>query len=354
MTTTVVRDGYSPATVIPVVEARGVSKEFKVRGSLLSRKGTNYLKAVDNVSLALYPGRITALVGESGCGKSTLARLFAQMYTLTDGQILLDGEPVHATKGKPFVRYAKDVQLMLQDPYGSFNPVATIAQHLERTIKVHTPRISREDLRAKCEDLLEQVNLSPAAQFLEKYPHELSGGQLQRCSIARALVADPRVFLADEPVSALDVSIRLGVLNLLKKLTEERDVALLYVTHDIASARYFAQDTAVMYAGQMIEYGPSESVTQSPAHPYTQLLVSSAPDPTTTRAEAIQDLGSPPSLLDPPSGCRFRTRCPFAQDICAQEVPPVSPASPNLSVEQHWVRCWRSVEGAMSPENPGQ
>jgi peptide/nickel transport system ATP-binding protein len=183
----------------------------------------------------------------------------------------------------------------------------------------------------------------PPRQFTEKFPHELSGGQLQRVSIARALAASPDVFLADEPVSSLDVSIRLGILNLLRRLTEERDVAMLYVTHDIASARYFASDTAVMYAGEIVETGPSETVTQQAAHPYTQLLISSAPDPSRADAKRVKDIGQPPSLISPPSGCRFHPRCPFALVRCKQETPPPFPLA-----DGHTARCWLYADNSES------
>ncbi|MDR2974928.1 MAG: ABC transporter ATP-binding protein, partial [Propionibacteriaceae bacterium] len=306
-----------------LLSARGVSKHFRIRGRGLGKSGQ--LHAVDNVDLDLYPGRITALVGESGCGKSTLARLFAQMYSLTAGEIRFDGAPVQVKAASAFRRYVSDVQLMLQDPYGSFNPVATIDQHLTRAVRVHHPKATRAEIDQIAEDLLGQVHLEPARQFLDKFPHELSGGQLQRCSIARGLAATPRVFLADEPVSALDVSIRLGVLNLLRELTEVHNVALLYVTHDIASARYFAADTAVMYAGHLVEHGDSEAVTQHPAHPYTRLLIDSAPDPNRVRAKGrSRDVGAPPSLIDPPTGCRFHPRCPLATTLCSTLEPPTA------------------------------
>jgi peptide/nickel transport system ATP-binding protein len=185
-------------------------------------------------------------------------------------------------------------------------------------------------------EVLKEVNLFPPDQFSEKYPHELSGGQRQRISIARALAANPRVLLADEPVSMLDVSIRLGILNLLEKLAKERDLALLYITHDIASARYFATTASVMYAGELIEGGPAELVTQQAGHPYTRLLIDSAPDPDRPQgAERIQDLGQPPSLIDPPTGCRFHPRCPFAMERCRTDSPP-----PFALGGGHWARCW--------------
>jgi peptide/nickel transport system ATP-binding protein len=325
-----------PAGVEPLLEAVSITKHFRARGKLFRRGAfSRVVHAVENVSLKLYPGYITALVGESGSGKSTLARLLAQIYPLTSGEVRYRGAAVSATHGKAFREHVSNVQLILQDPFGSFNPVATIAATLGRAVHLHHPDANAKERDAIIEDLLAQVNLAPARQFTEKYPHELSGGQLQRISIARALAATPDVFLADEPVSSLDVSIRLGVLNLLRRLTLERNVALLYVTHDIASARYFAAETAVMYAGELIEQGPSEEVTQRAAHPYTQLLIASAPDPSRAETQRISDIGQPPSLIDPPSGCRFHPRCPFAMERCKTDAPPTFDLS-----DKHSTRCW--------------
>ncbi|MFG1807790.1 ABC transporter ATP-binding protein [Streptomyces sp. NPDC049040] len=336
-------DGSRPA---PVLEAVNVTKHFPVRGGRLRRGGTTrVVHAVENVSLSLYAGQITALVGESGSGKSTLARLLAQLHPLTGGEVRLHGVAVRSLRGRAFREHVRQVQLILQDPFASFNPVATIASTLKRAVAIHHPGKRGKEQTAVIDDLLAQINLVPQRQFTDKYPHELSGGQLQRVSIARALAADPEVFLADEPVSSLDVSIRLGILNLLRRLTEERNVAMLYVTHDIASARYFAAETAVMYAGEVVETGPSEAVTQSAAHPYTQLLIDSAPDPSRAGTERVKDIGQPPSLIDPPGGCRFHPRCPFAMERCASQAPPSFDLSGG-----HTTRCWLYADDAEARE----
>ena len=326
----------------PVLEAVHITKNFPVHGVRGSRR---MVHAVEDASLALYPGRVTALVGESGSGKSTLARLLAGLHRRTSGDVLLRGQPAGATRGRAFRRHVSDVQLILQDPYGSFNPMLRISTHLERAVRIHEPGLRggalrgpghHAALRARTAELLQQVHLLPAGQFLDKYPHELSGGQLQRVSIARGLAARPSVILADEPVSNLDVSIRLGVLNLLAELTTEQRVALLYVTHDVASARYFAAEVAVMYAGQLIESGPSEQVISEPAHPYTRLLISSAPDPARAAGTGLtEDRGQPPSLITPPAGCRFHPRCPLAMPRCSEQAPPVFPLGGG-----HWTKCW--------------
>ncbi len=325
----------------PVLEALHVTKHFTARGQLFKRGPKRVVHAADDVSLALHAGRIMALVGESGSGKSTFARLLAQLHPVTSGEIRYRGATVTVRGGKSLREHVSRVQLILQDPFGSFNPVATIARTLTRAVRIHHPKASAKEQLRIIDDLLGQVSLRPARQFTEKYPHELSGGQLQRLSIARALAASPDVFLADEPVSSLDVSIRLGVLNLLRRLVEERGVALLYVTHDIASARYFAEDTSVMYAGQLVEAGPSETVTQHAAHPYTQLLIASAPDPSRAEEAAPRDIGQPPSLIDPPSGCRFHPRCPFATERCATDAPPVFDLE-----DGQWAKCWLYADDA--------
>lgn len=275
-----------------VLEARGVTKHFAVRRTgrdLLAGKRRT-VHAVDDVSLKLRRGTVTALVGESGSGKSTVARLLAQLYPLTEGEILLGGKPVKAGRGRSFRSYVRRVQLIFQDPFASLNPVHTVRYHLTRSLKIHDRAGSGEaELEQNLTALLNRVQLTPPHQYLDKFPHELSGGQRQRVAIARALGADPQVLLADEPVSMLDVSIRLGVLNLLKDLKDRMHLAILYITHDIASARYFADSTLVMYAGRIVEGGDSETVTQRPAHPYTQLLIASAPDPDRVVAEAEQE-----------------------------------------------------------------
>jgi peptide/nickel transport system ATP-binding protein len=291
---------------------------------------------MDSIDLALYSGEITALVGESGSGKSTVARVLTKLYPPTSGQILLMGGQARARHGRAFRRYVGNVQMVFQDPFSSLNPTHTIAYHLGRPLKNYGHAKSRGDVARGVDTLLQQVNLTPTGQFSAKYPHELSGGQLQRVAVARALAARPKVLLADEPVSMLDVSIRLGLLNLLTRLVDDLDLAMLYITHDIASARYFAKDTIVMYAGQLVEGGPSEVVTQEPAHPYTRLLVSSAPDPRRRDTRVGTDSkGEPPSLINPPKGCRFHPRCPYAMTVCAQEQPPLSTLERGT-----WVRCW--------------
>jgi peptide/nickel transport system ATP-binding protein len=325
-------------TQMATLEAIELTKHFPVRHHA-GRGGDagprRVVHAVDGVSLSLYAGQITALVGESGSGKSTVARVLAQLQSATSGRILRDGRATSARRGRRFRRYVRQVQLVFQDPFSSLNPTHTVAYHLGRPLRIHGYSRSRKDVATGVNDLLRQVNLTPPEQFAEKYPHELSGGQLQRVAVARALAARPEVLLADEPVSMLDVSIRLGVLNLLDRLVKDLDLALLYITHDIASARYFATTTLVMYAGQLVEGGPSETLTQEPAHPYTQLLLASAPDPERQEIRDGAGTGEAPSLISPPSGCRFHTRCPYAMAVCTDRFPPRADLDRGT-----WVRCW--------------
>ena len=350
-----------PVTGTPLLEARGVTKHFAVHQSLRARRRgrarlaaarrsgqqsqdeRRVVHALENVSISLPAAQVTAVVGESGSGKSTLARVLARLTPPTAGEVLLGGTPVPPT-GKERREYARQVQLVLQDPFSSLNPVHDVAYHLSRPLKIHGTGTGAT-LDESVSNLLERVALTPADLFARKYPHELSGGQRQRVAIARALAADPEALLADEPVSMLDVSIRLGVLNLLLDLKERLKLAVLYITHDIASARYFADETLVMYAGRLVEGGESETVTQNPAHPYTQLLIDSAPDPDRLGELSTpedQAGGEPPSLIAPPTGCRFHPRCVHAMAKCSTELPPRF----DLPVPGHWAACWLYEEGA--------
>ncbi len=325
------------------MSAIGVSKHYKLgKGAVLH--------AVRNVSVDLYRGAVVALVGESGSGKSTVAKLLAGQERLSSGSITLDGQPVDVVSNRAFRRYKSQVQYVFQDPFSSLNPVHTVGYTLTRPVKLHQSDV--KDVSQAVTALLEQVRLTPARHYLGKYPHELSGGQRQRVSFARALAAQPTVLLADEPVSMLDVSIRLEMLNLLNDLRTRLSLALLYITHDIASARYFADEVLVMYGGQIVERGPAETVTQYPAHPYTQLLIASAPDPdnlgsilksANVRAtnKDIRAAAAGPA----PTGCPFSSRCPLVVDKCRQDNPALQLLAPDRAAA-----CWRlDVAAAVTP-----
>jgi oligopeptide/dipeptide ABC transporter ATP-binding protein len=259
-------------TTTVVLEAAALTKTYKI-----GRKTT--VDAVRGVSIELRQGAITALVGESGSGKTTVARVLAGQERKTTGEILLDGHPIDPASKRGFRAYKGAVQMVFQDPFASLNPLHTVRYHIMRALRLHAERTGRAPTTEELDNVLTQVRLSPPEQFRDAYPHELSGGQRQRVAIARALAAAPRVLLADEPVSMLDVSIRLEMLDLIDQLRSKLNLAVLYITHDIASARYFADEILVMYRGEIVERGPAEQLTQSPSHEYTRLLIASAPDP---------------------------------------------------------------------------
>ncbi|GGM45693.1 dipeptide/oligopeptide/nickel ABC transporter ATP-binding protein [Microbacterium saperdae] len=259
---------------VPTLEARNLVKDFHLRSGLK----TTTLHAVKDVSFTIAAGKTVALVGESGSGKSTIARMLMKLETPTRGEILLDGKP-SGTRGNALARYRSDVQMVFQDPFASLNPFHTIAHHLERPLRLHHPELSGVQVRERALELLDRVKLTPAAGFADRRPHELSGGQRQRVAIARALAPGARFIVADEPVSMLDVSIRLGVLNLLADLQREENLGVLYITHDLATARHFSDEIMVLYHGDVVERGPADEVILNPRHEYTKTLLGAAPEP---------------------------------------------------------------------------
>lgn len=256
------------------LEFRNVHKDYHVRGGWRGET----LKAVNNVSFTLESGKTVALVGQSGSGKSTIAKLLMQLERPSSGQILLDGKPIKR-HGVGLREYRKQVQMVFQDPFASLNPFHSIAHHLARPLLVHHKARTKEEVRDGVRHLLERVRLEPVDDVAQRRPHELSGGQRQRVAIARALAPEPSMLVADEPVSMLDVSIRLGVLNLLASLQREEDLGVLYITHDLATARHFSDEILVMYKGEIVEHGPSDEVILNPQHEYTKLLAEAAPNP---------------------------------------------------------------------------
>ncbi|MET8850789.1 ABC transporter ATP-binding protein [Amycolatopsis sp. NPDC004625] len=309
------------------LETTGLVKDYRIRSGLRRDR----FRAVDHVSLALTPGRTVALVGESGSGKSTIARLLTRLDRPTGGEIALrdtGGRPV------PGRAYRDHVQMVFQDPFASLNPFHTVEHHLARPLLLHGRTRGAEQTWREVLHLLDRVQLRPAEDIARRRPHELSGGQRQRVAIARALAPGAKVVIADEPVSMLDVSIRLGVLNLLARLQREDDLAVLYITHDLATARHFADDVVVLYRGQVVERGPAAEVILRPKHPYTQLLAASAPDPDKRgRAPAASEAGTGASA-GRPGGCAFRDRCPSAMVVCAG-----APAEEPVG-DGHTARCW--------------
>ncbi len=335
--------GGAPGGDVPLLQARGLTRNFRVRASR-ARPGGGLVRAVQDVTVALPRAAIIAIVGESGSGKSTLVKLLARLIRPTSGTLLLDGAPLpRSSRGRR--EFARQVQLVLQDPFSSLNPVHDVRYHLARPLRIHRLARTRPELDRAADGLLERVALTPPGQFRGKYPHELSGGQRQRVAIARALAVRPRVLLADEPVSMLDVSVRLGVLNLLADLRERDGLAIVYVTHDIASARYLADAICVMYAGRMVESGPAAVVTDAPAHPYTQLLIGAAPDPDRPAAARLTpgDAATGPAI--PAGGCPFRPRCPHAMRVCADAVPALADLGGG-----HASACWLHADGLSAAE----
>jgi peptide/nickel transport system ATP-binding protein len=317
----------------PILDIRRMTKHFPVGTFNRSRQ----VHAVEDISFTVQRGQVVALVGESGSGKTTTIRLIARLIPVTHGQILFKGQDI--LKNEPHqasLKYRRQVQLIFQDPFASLNAVHTIEHHLARPLIIHKKASGRQEIHERVCDLLETVELKPASEIASRYPHQLSGGQRQRVAIARALAVDPEVILADEPISMLDVSIRMGVLNLIERLKEERGISYLYITHDLASARYIGDQIMVMYAGHMVEGGESEAIMGKAAHPYTQLLLSAVPDPRSglRTSHETQARGEVPSLIDPPPGCPFATRCVKGMDICRQVMPDQTTIEPG-----HWVRC---------------
>jgi oligopeptide/dipeptide ABC transporter ATP-binding protein len=317
----------------PLMRTTGLTRHFRI-GGFFSRR---FLHAVDDVDLEIGERQIVALVGESGSGKSTLARLLALVYKPSSGEIYFCGEPLSGLQGrKDLLTYRRHVPMVFQDPYSSLNPAYRVSHGILRSLKLHRPDLSRGQRRGEAERVLAAVGLVPASVFLDKYPYELSGGQRQRVGFAQALAYRPKLILADEPVSMLDVSIRVGLLNLMADLREKEGVSFLYITHDIASARYVADKLVVMYAGHVVEEGPAEEVLSHPRHPYTQLLLSAVPDPRAPLdASAVADAGEPPRVVDPGEGCRFRWRCPYAIDECSQKTPRLRTLRPDHRAACH-------------------
>ncbi|HET9289296.1 MAG TPA: oligopeptide/dipeptide ABC transporter ATP-binding protein [Gaiella sp.] len=319
---TALEDATVPGRVASEVllEARGVVKHFPVRKGILKRT-VGHLKAVDGVDLDVYRGETVGLVGESGCGKSTLGRTLLRLLEPTAGTVRFDGVDVTSLSGADLKAARRHMQIVFQDSVGSLDPRMTVKQLVGEGLKIHGLG-NRQAREAAVLDMLERVGLAPEAA--DRYPHQFSGGQRQRIGLARSLVLQPKFIVADEPVSALDVSIQSQVLNLLVELKQEFDLTYLFVAHDLAVVGYISDRIAVMYLGKVVELATSEDLFERPLHPYTQALLSANPEPIPGRKQRrIVLTGDVPSPIDPPSGCRFRTRCPLAQEICAEVEPPL-------------------------------
>jgi peptide/nickel transport system ATP-binding protein len=287
------------------------------------------LHAVDDFNFTVNEREIVALVGESGSGKSTIARLLARVYPPTRGEIFYRGRPIHRLRTRRALSwYRGEVTMVFQDPFSAFNPVFRVSHGVMRNLLLHRPELTRLERQREAERVCESVELSPT--MLKRFPYEMSGGERQRIGFAQALAVRPKLILADEPVSMLDVSIRAGVLNMMANLRDQEGVSILYITHDLASARYVADRVIVMYAGHLVEEGPTETVLGDPKHPYTQLLLSAVGDPREKDESIFADTGEPPRVINPSEGCRFRWRCPYAIEKCARVTPRPLPVGSTL------------------------
>src|SRR6056297_346719 len=315
-----------------ILELDNVSMHFPVK-KFGSKE--EYVHAMDDISFSLYRGEILSIVGESGSGKTTTANVVAKLHQPTSGNIYYNGKNIYGKEvRKNNLEYRKNVQMIFQDPFGALNPTHTIRSILERPFIIHD-LADRKNVEEKIKEVLVEVGLEPPEQFIDKFPHELSGGQLQRINIARAISVDPELLLADEPTSMLDVSIRIIIMNMIKKFRDEENISYLYITHNLAGARYIADRIGVMYAGMLMELGPAEDVIKKAYHPYTQLLRSAAPQPEKGfRDGKLTTQGDIPSLVNPPSGCRFHPRCPEAKPECSKAIPEMKKIEDN-----HYVRC---------------
>ncbi len=317
----------------PLLRVDRMSRHFKI-GSAVSR---STLHAVDDMSFTVGEREIVAIVGESGSGKSTVARVLARLYKPTSGEAYFQGKPLSAIRSRrERLRYSSLVPMVFQDPFSSINPVFRVSHGVMRALELHRPELTRDQRFAEAVRVFEAVGLNPGAEVLQRYPHELSGGQRQRVGFAQALAMRPKLILADEPVSMLDVSIRIGLLNVMARLRDEEGVSILYITHDLASARYVSDRLIVMYAGHIVETGPVDEVLGNPRHPYTELLLAAAPDPRAPlNASADADRGEPPRVIDPVPGCRFRWRCPLAIEECHRVTPSLRELMPDHSAACH-------------------
>jgi oligopeptide/dipeptide ABC transporter ATP-binding protein len=305
----------------PLVEVRELVKHFPITRGIIFRRKIGAVQAVDGVSFSVKPGETLGLVGETGCGKSTTARLIIRLLEPTAGEVRFEGRDITRVKGAALKTTRRQMQMIFQDPYASLNPRKSVGAIIAEPFAVHGLHKGKDERRRAVRELMETVGLNP--EHFNRYPHEFSGGQRQRIGVARALALRPKLLIADEPVSALDVSIQAQVLNLLRDLQSDFGLTLIFIAHDLSVVRHMCDRIAVMYLGKIVEIGPNEQLYDWPRHPYTGALLSAVPipDPTVTREERTLLSGDVPSPANPPRACRFHTRCPKAQELCSREEP---------------------------------
>jgi oligopeptide transport system ATP-binding protein len=319
-----------------ILRVKNLKKYFPINSGILIQRHVGDVKAVDDVTFSVYRGETLGLVGESGCGKSTTGRTVLQLYRPTAGLVEFDGVELSTLKGEDLRKMRRKMQMIFQDPYASLNPRMTVGRIISEPLQVHGVMEGKKR-QERVEYLMEKVGLNP--YFINRYPHEFSGGQRQRIGIARALALDPRFIVADEPISALDVSIQAQVVNLMEELQDELDLTYLFIAHDLSMVRHICDRVAVMYLGKIVEIAETEELYTNPLHPYTQALLSAVPVPDPMVEQQRQRIilkGDVPSPINPPQGCNFNTRCPVAVDVCFGEDPQLIEVKP-----EHWVSCYR-------------